>query len=174
MWGAPESVYVRSFYSTAKRMFEQGGIRVFILGSASTLARDLMFGAVYAGLRHELLHDLQDDILNKDSHRPIARYVINMVSACCATILSSPMNYVRNIHYSVNPKEIDRYRTNAITVLWRLWKRAQRYHPHSTMDRWHFLQLQLRIGWGTARVGVGMAFSEQIYNACTKYSLHLE
>ena len=159
MWGAPAESQ-KTFLATAKEMFRKGGLNIFLLGSSSTLARDIIFGGVFATMRHQLLTHFSDPA---DRTLSTHRYLINMFSACCATVLSSPLNYVRNIQYAHNPAS----NTDKMTIsriLGSLW--GQTKEQRGWVHRMAYLQRNLRIGWGTARVGCGMAFSEQIYAYC--------
>jgi hypothetical protein len=79
-----------NFFTTAKDMLVKGGIRPFFCGATATIQRDLIFGGCFALFRHEIL------VTNNSSND----LVINLIAACLATIISSPMNYVRNVHYS--------------------------------------------------------------------------
>ena len=88
-----------------------------------------------------------------------------MFSACVATVVSSPLNYVRNIQYAVDPT-IGQRPEPARVILRKLW--VQGRGCVTVFRRVAWLQRQLRLGWGTARVGFGMAFSEQIYNFCAR------
>jgi hypothetical protein len=85
-------------------------------------------------------------------------FVVNLISGCLATLLSSPFNYIRNIHYATDPsKDPDRpYR-----ILQDLWRRARQ--EKTTLCTVKYVQSRLRIGWGTARVGCGMAFAAWMY-----------
>ena len=87
----------------------------------------------------------------------------NIVAACMATVLSSPWNYVRNIHYGTPSG------TKPQTFL-AIWQELSRKAgtQKSALDKIFFLQTQLRVGWGTARVGCGMAVSSSIYDAFSK------
>ena len=162
MWGAPAGCQ-KTFLMTGKEMFKKGGINIFLLGSSSTLARDIIFGGVFAMLRHQLMKQYYD---HTDTSISTHRYIINMISACCATILSSPLNYVRNIQYACNPST----NTDKMTIyriLKSLWIQTQ--EQIGLYNKLSYLQRNLRIGWGTARVGCGMAFSEQIYTYCIQH-----
>ncbi len=44
-----------------------------------------------------------------------------------------------------------------------LWKQARA--KSTTLEQWKHLQSQLRIGWGSARVAVGMAVGQNIFEA---------
>jgi hypothetical protein len=168
MWGAPQDLHHRGFLDTARAMHSEAGLRVFLTGTVATLYRDLLFGGVYGYLRFALAASAATRVRTESDIGPLSlvtssqRYVINMFSACTATFLSSPLNYVRNMQYAAPPG----LRPRAGPLLLELWAEAQRQGGvHGTAS---FLQRRLRLGWGTARVGVGMAFSEQIYSRCAK------
>lgn len=133
----------------------------------ATVHRDLVFGGTFALLRHEVLPRLlQDDHHIAQSHgitqdkKKSAEFFINLSAGMIATILSSPINYVRNIHYATAPTDATQ---TAYEILSDLWIRSKQEYPHWP-DRWQFIQHRLRIGWGTARVGCGMAFGAMVYD----------
>jgi len=166
MWGAPKSEYDRGFMAVARTMHREAGLRIFLTGTMATLYRDLLFGGVYGYLRYALCarggSDTADPGVPPAPISSSQRYVINMFSAAIATFLSSPMNYVRNMQYA-SPSD---RRPGAVKLLAELWARTREHG--SLTDAASFLQRRLRLGWGTARVGVGMAFSEQIYSRCAR------
>lgn len=145
-----------SFISTAAEMLRKRGIKPFLVGSKATISRDLVFGSCFALVRHELLKP------TKIKRSKTEEFLLNMFSATLATILSSPFNYVRNIQYSTPPEKIPH---SIFKILSGLWKKA------SCKDSWwesiKYVQFRLRIGWGTARVGCGMAFGAYVYEFCS-------
>jgi hypothetical protein len=154
-------------------MFLKGGLRPFFVGSSATLGRDLVFGGTYALLRHELLlrafpHHHQSSTqyitgLHGQKKSDSKRFLINMFSACMATILSSPMNYVRNVHYATPP---DTKPLNTLAIFKDLI--AQTKIQPTMFLKFQYVITKLRIGWGTARVGVGMAFGSEFYYFCSQ------
>lgn len=158
-------------------MFRQGGLRPFFVGIKATVSRDVIFGGVFAMLRH-----IMADYCHKRqwTHQTgEVPFVVNMTSACIATVLSSPMNYVRNVHYSAPPEQPPK---RVITILNELYERSTHEYfgickrdgsnsarnlIYGRIQQFRFLQRRLRIGWGTARVGVGMAFSSKLYSLCS-------
>ena len=178
-------------------MFKRGGIRPFFVGSSATLARDIIFGGTYALLRHELQLTwlpnkaismvpstttytatcnsnsisnnstsklTLDQKLMRERRFEAIRFLINMYSACMATFLSSPFNYVRNVHYSTPPEHIPLTTIAIFTDLIRAMRLEKGY-----INKCIYVLKQLRIGWGTARVGVGMAFGSEFYYYCSQY-----
>lgn len=145
-------------FQTAVSMFKKGGLRPFFLGSFATINRDLIFGAVFALIRHEVLFSYFGD--NHPTRS--GSILINMLAGSIATILSSPLNYVRNIHYSIPPGQLSQSAYHTLLALYQ----ASLQEP-TFFAQLSYLQRRLRIGWGTARVGCGMAFSATVYETCS-------
>ena len=133
----------------ALTMWQNGGIRPFSNGLYPTLCRDVVFGGCYTYVRLELQwYGLP----------PAYQWAGNMFAAALATVLSGPLNLARNVQYATTS------RCDAPTIRQVLVQ----LHTDLTMkqtilDQWHHIQARLRIGWGTARVAVGMAFGQFIY-----------
>ena len=85
-------------------------------------------------------------------------FLTDLLSGLVATTLSSPLNYVRNIHYSLPP---DVKPCSTLKVLNELWIKSM--EEKSFFNQIKHLQSRLRLGWGTARVGCGMALASQFY-----------
>ena len=88
-------------------MYRIGGIRPFFAGTIATMTRDLLFGGTFAVLRHLSYdptknsthpHDNNNNNNNKSLANHANELYINLFAASVATIVSSPHNYVRNIH----------------------------------------------------------------------------
>lgn len=153
-------------------MFEKGGVRPFFIGSTATLTRDVIFGGTYALLRHELQNAAfdssgvkvtSDTNITTNKFESYGRFFINLFSGCVATLLSSPFNYVRNIHYATPP---DTLPSSTIKIFQDLIEQTR--DETTTVQKVKYLANRLRIGWGTARVGVGMAFGSIFYEYCSR------
>lgn len=169
-WGSETVASIKSngikenFSSVAVDMMRRGGIRPFFVGVWATIARDVVFGGSFAYCRHELpkifsvpsSSSSKEGIQNEEAPKSFGT---DLAAGLIATVLSSPLNYVRNIHYSVPP---DARPDNALKVLRDLWNDAGA--EKSTALRFSHLQSRLRLGWGTARVGCGMALAAQFYS----------
>lgn len=144
-------------------MFRKGGLALFFVGLSATTLRDLTFGGVFSFLRHEFVRSKSpnDDFSHRKGN--LDTFFVDLVSASIATVCSSPMNYVRDMHYATPPDQKVRSITNQLIFL---WKESQ--EQPTSYDRWRLLQRKLRIGWGTARVGCGMAFSSLVYSWCSR------
>lgn len=145
-WGTPTGK--ENFLSTSLEMFKRGGVRVFVVGTGATVNRDLVFGGVYALMRHELLTSAKNDEDRKNNKKKTPPgFLVNLISACIATVASSPWNYVRNVHYATEKGQSP---LPSWAIVRGLWDDAMR--EGSLFERVRFLQTRLRIGWGTVRV----------------------
>lgn len=130
-------------------MWQQGGIRPFGNGLYPTLCRDVVFGGSYTFLRLELqYYGLPSEY----------QWAGNMLAAALATVMSGPLNLARNVQYST---ESTHTRPTIRQVLWQL--HFELTLQPTIVSKWHHLQSRLRLGWGTARVAVGMAFGQFVY-----------
>ena len=112
------------------------------------MLRDLVFGGTYGLIRHTLAsvdsrargEDSCKNLLNRPT------FIQNLIAASLGTIISSPWNYVRNVHYGT-PSGV---KPDSTLAIWQelLDKAAQ---EKSLLRRLKLLQVQLRVGWGTAR-----------------------
>lgn len=182
-WGTQTGT--ENFMSTAMEMCRKGGMRIFLVGTTATVLRDLVFGGTYGLLRHEL-HALSKQRAQMKAPRieetggrgpsgsslqATSSYFLekpsfleNIIAACMATVVSSPWNYVRNIHYGTPSGT----KPKAAVAIWQeLFRKAG--SQSGALEKVFFLQTQLRVGWGTARVGCGMAVSSKIYDAFSKW-----
>lgn len=202
-----------TFVSVAMNMLQRGGLRPFFVGANATISRDVIFGGIFAYLRHELprlplFSSYCSCECNPDTDSPTSlsqsaplqsvsissimptsiyttstasnenrtnteincdlapkkfeirhTFLTDLIAGLVATTVSSPMNYVRNIHYSLPP---DIKPASAATVLRDLWLKA--LEEETLLGKMSHLQSRLRLGWGTARVGCGMAVASQCYS----------
>ena len=158
-----------SFVTTSAQMLKKGGARIFLVGTTATVLRDLVFGGTYGLLRHTLAsmdrepdpgREVVEEGEGGQSHNVLKRptFLQNLIAASLGTVVSSPWNYVRNLHYGT-PSGVT---PDSTLEIWqRLWDRAAQ--EKSLLRQLRLLQVQLRVGWGTARVGCGMAVSSSVY-----------
>ena len=144
-------------------MLLQGGSQAFARGIHLTLLRDIVWGGTYATLRNWLpivLHGNSDTKTAMNIEPSVASFFANMVAGGCGTILSSPLNYARNLRYGHNVARM----ANSLPEIFGDLKRDVIQYREG--NRIIFLLGRLAIGWGTMRVALGMAFSSQLYLAC--------
>ena len=156
-WGRDNA----SFWRTAQLMWRDGGIQPFLKGTSPTIMRDLIFGGVYSSLRNGLIFTLEEYEGPDNALTPTQTFILNVVAAGLATTVSGPFNYVRNIKYSF-PADITP--PSSAQILRDVWK--EMLAKPTFWERCSLMQDRLRIGWGTARVAVGMAFTNHIYQFC--------
>jgi hypothetical protein len=137
-WGTEEN----NFTSTARAMYKSGGARSFMFGLVPTVARDAVFGCVYTGGRHLLWSDSTG----------------NMVAAVVATIASAPFNLARNAQFATAPQDRPPSIRRTMRALLMETKSKQ-----GLSSRFSHIQQRLTLGWGTTRVGLGMALGAQVY-----------
>jgi len=101
-------------------------------------------------------------IQQQKSNSIILLFCCDLISASFATVLSGPFNYVRNMKYATaaNIKPESQW-----ILLKELYSKTKvMIHNNGIYEGLSYLQQRLRIGWGTARVGVGMAFGQWIFD----------
>ncbi|KTD53774.1 hypothetical protein Lsan_4184 [Legionella santicrucis] len=150
-----------SFRSSIREMWRLGGIKPFLKGTTATMTRDMVFGSTYEMLR-SLISSTVKKSENKtpNENKSSLEFIHNATAAGVATIVSSPFNYVRNMQYATPPNLKPPTTKEALTKVWNESKNSQR----SFLGRMSFFQQQFRIGWGTARVAVGMAVGQKLFN----------
>jgi len=172
-WNQREGI---SFWAAAKQMYKKGGYPVFFKGIVVTGLRDMTFGCVYEVMRVILRPHFEKMVKqrtqlikakstiegkNATNHLfPISLYFIaNMISASIATVVSGPFNYARSMQYACKADEVTPSIMNVLKTLW------QECHQQGSVWRgMSHLQQRLRVGWGTARVGVGMAIGQHVFD----------
>ena len=103
-----------------------------------------------------------------DSHVGTITFVSSLIAGALGTIASSPFNFVRNIKYGWPPNATP---PPAAAILSQLREEAiAKRQEEGLRSALSFVQERLRIGWGTARVAVGMAIGYEIYEV-TKAAL---
>lgn len=142
----------RSFWTEAAEMLRKGGLRPFYNGMIPTVLRDLVFGGCYTLIRFELQYRFQ---LSNDDYQ----WAANMVAAALATIVSGPFNLARNVQYATRSRNV------ADPVMEVFGNFRCEIKERSTLTaKFKHIQSRLRIGWGTARVAVGMSFGHFVYD----------
>jgi len=129
----------RSFLSTARAMFSVGP-RTFFRALPTTILRDTVFGTTFTfGRRRGKTH-----------------FLLDLTAAGCATVLSAPFNYIRNMQFAQNISQPLSVRAPVLLLLSEV--RAKPLGAGLV-----HLSLRLQLGWGTLRVATGMAVMAEIY-----------
>lgn len=143
----------RSFVTTARQLHSSAGPWVFFRGALPTAARDATFGCCFAVRRY---------FCTGIDHA--TDFAVSAACAALGTVLSSPFNYARNLTYAeVSPAGAKYFGFRHLLHLL-----SDVRDQGSAVAGLHCLQGRLRLGWGTARVAVGMALTDQIYGACVR------
>lgn len=155
MWGT-----VHNYQETVVEMWQQGGVRPFFHGIVPTLWRDCLWTTVFSSLRYHGTARCKE--IEDASRRSSAEFVAVTFAGAVATSMSSPFNYVRNIVYATSHDA-------PTPSTWRCLEQLLR-DARASGTPMLFLRRRLMIGWGTARVAVGMAVASHIYET-TKAAL---
>lgn len=141
----------RGMWVEAAEMFRKGGLRPFFNGLRPTLFRDIAFGGCYTFLRYTI----------NGSSPEHNQWIGNMLAAGVATVVSGPFNLARNEQYATRSKKLAPTIPQVFKTL-----TENVAAQHTLSGKLHVLQHRLRIGWGTARVAVGMSFGHFVYDQC--------
>lgn len=151
----------RSFITSAREMWQQGGLQPFLKGTVATMSRDATFGSTYEVLRTMLNKSLVQH-KNQTSSTTVAYLVpmCNLIAAGVATIIARPFAYARAIQYATSPNVKSASIRKALVDV---WQESKKYR-HQSFGRIRFFQQQFTVGWGAARSTVGMAAGQQLFD----------
>jgi hypothetical protein len=183
-----------NFLATARHMYGTGGVSVFFRGCVITMQRDSVFGVVYEGLRRaqwfqHLIGSILDvacsvlaqpkSVRGFEEGLTTTAFLSNMLAALIATVVSSPINYVRSILYGTPVASACLPKMAIMRFLWIQMKYALHhgesyrkiaYHSADCKPlgrhyfaAWKVLNRRLNVGWGSLRVGLGMATGQYIF-----------
>lgn len=143
LWRSKQQVGIFDF---GKQMYKIGGLYAFTRASVVTVKRDITFGFVFGYL--------------SSTYNPDKNFLLDTAFATLATTISSPFNYIR----------IQKYATDcnvyipASTILKNLIKKVNNDCKGSAIKQIvHTFHHEFKVGWGSLRVGLGMALSRQLY-----------
>jgi hypothetical protein len=137
-----------NFFRVALDMYRGGGPLIFFRGVKVSVARDVTFGIVYETLRCA-------DTTKK--YGTTVAFSANVAAACVASIVSSPLNYARNMVYG-SP-----VRGCPLRVHHLLQFLAKEVMNQPEGQRLRYLNSRLNIGFGSLRVGLGMALGQLVF-----------
>lgn len=132
-------------------MLRKGGIRPFFNGLVPTVLRDLVFGGTYTFLRFEIQYKFQLSSENQ--------WTANFVAAALATVVSGPFNLARNIQYATKSRHV----ADTVGEVMNNFQN-EISNCKTIQQKLKLIQTRLRLGWGTARVAVGMTFGHYVYD----------
>jgi hypothetical protein len=144
-----------SFALTARQMYREGGWLPFFKGTRATVTRDAAFGVTYELLRHLPVLVARSTEVAPSYSTPSHQFLLNVSAAVCATMVSAPFNYVRNVQYASSPQ------APPTTIMAEL--RTLYCEVCNDATPWRTLQRRLRLGWGSLRVGIGMAVGTTVF-----------
>lgn len=125
----------------AKNIYDNHGSGTFFRGIHHTFLRDSLFSLVFFLLSEK--YNKQKSLLN------------DCLFASCATIISSPVNYYRSrMYFDFNHCPKFAYITNELIEEIKKTKGNKIYY---------LLHNKFNVGFGTLRVGMGIALSKKIY-----------
>jgi len=129
---------------STKLMAAEYGWRIFFRAYFQTCLRDCIFSTTYFYL---------SDKLNKEK-----RFGMNVAIASTATALSSPVNYLRT-------RLFFDFRESNVTLTKIFHELAEGVKSKETVPKKisYIVQNRFNIGFGTLRVGLGMAVADKIY-----------
>lgn len=161
-WGSEKQ---RDFLWTARRVHRDAGPWVFFRGATATMLRDAIFGFCFSMRRAWAAEPGSD-------YETSYNFALGTGFAALGTTASSPCNFVRNMAYAEDTK----VPLESIKLKRRFWRHTlselaaevRRRGRTSPLSGMAYLQSRMQIGWGTLRVAVGMAMTDQIYRTlCT-------
>ena len=137
-----------------KKLHSQGGNSIFFRGIGISVVRDMIFGITYEGLRGKRSHKPKNQ--QQSSKDSLVLFGKDWCAASVACVMSSPLNYCRNIYYGAAPRScpIPPYYLIRYMVI-----DAHRSAP-TLIGKWNKVNSKLNVGWGSLRVGAGMAIGQ--------------
>ena len=152
---------------TVKFMYNKGGIKSFTNGMTVNVGRDGCFGITYETTRHVLSRIVRGG--SKESKNQFVDALTNCTAAGLGTIISSPLNYARNLKYGTTPGHA------VPTVAHLLNELVDSVRKKRTLrEKMTLLQARLVLGWGTARVAFGMTLGQGIFDLAKRHALQME
>mmetsp|Transcript_1783 Transcript_1783/g.1888 ORF Transcript_1783/g.1888 Transcript_1783/m.1888 type:complete len:345 (-) Transcript_1783:324-1358(-) len=172
-WGRKRN---RGMLNEISTMWVKGGARPFLNGMLPTILRDVSFGGTYTFLRWHLIGAYYGYIqtMNEATNIPAEhQWMANLVAASVATVVSSPFNLARNVQYSIKSETA---RPSIRKVLLKLRREmhtsTSENRPRPVWEQFRYAGMRLRIGWGTARVAIGISFGHFVYDYLNDLALN--
>ena len=150
MWTDGEN----SVSACLRALYSQGGSGIFFRGIGISIARDMIFGVTYEGLRGQR-RPPPTSSPHALSLEKLGNFAKDWGAASVACVLSSPLNYCRNISYGAPPNSCPVRPFQLVKFM--LMDAAR---GPSLISSWNRVNTKLNVGWGSLRVGAGMALGQ--------------
>ena len=150
------------FRTSVSNLYKGNGLINFSKGLIATLCRDSLFGAMYSLTRH-LKYNEKFGLINERNYNKYHFFFDGCWNAICAwlaTALSSPFNYVRSIQFGTHSHDTP----DTIRYIFKKNINGLRSNKLTLRQKYRYINVRLKIGWGTARVALGMAIGSQLYS----------
>eukprot|EP01083_Nonionella_stella_P171181 584163_1 len=143
-----------SFQKEVSNLWHGRGIKNFHKGLTATLLRDVVFGGVFAFLRHWNAFGYMDHT----DYKYKQEFMWNAMAALVATTASSPFNYIRNMQFATPFNEKPLLISELLRDIINGYKGCI-----GLKQKFEYIQIRFKFGWGTLRVGLSLALGSQIY-----------
>ena len=156
----------QSYSSLVKKTLEKEGLSALTRGAHATMSRDALFGTCYKVTRDSLvpvfeeafdLENIEED--SKESRANLANFSASLTAAIPSTIISAPLNFVRNNHYRTPLGEKPQ-------KVMKILKDVVGESSGKPIDfRASHLAKRFMIGPGTVRVVSGVAIAQTVFDS---------
>ena len=136
-----------TFGHSFRELASEGGVTVFRRGMGISIGRDVCFGVVYESLRR-----------HRGSEEVHKRVASDCAAGMVASVCSSPFNFARNLIYGAPPSGCPLSTSTLCSYLAKETMSLSTGHA-----RLVHLNSRLNVGWGTLRVGIGMASGQLLF-----------
>lgn len=154
MWSADDPN--AKFFGVARKLMEHGGASILVRGIGVSICRDVCFGVTYECARLPQV--------TRDRHESV-RFAVNTAAASLASAMSAPFNYCRNMIYGAPIVSCPlRMRLLIEFLLRETWNDTGGFR-----SRMNHLNARLNVGWGSLRVGIGMAVGQLVFARCKDF-----
>lgn len=137
-----------TFFASFREMIQIGGLSTLQRGTVVSVARDMTFGVVYELLRGAPV----------SGESTVSRVIRDCGAGMLASTISSPLNYARNQIYGSPTAGCPLTVRQLCHFLW-----LETHAMPTPYQKISHLNARLNVGWGTIRVGLGMAVGQLCY-----------
>ena len=149
-WNSDQKIGILKF---SKQMYKIGGHYAFMRGTLVTIKRDMLFGSIFGYLSF--------------SHNKEKKFIFDAMYATIATTLSSPFNYIRVMKYKTECN----VKTSSVVIFTDLIKSVKKECNKNILYQIIYtFHNKFNVGWGSIRVGCGMALSRQLFEYFNQFN----